>query len=66
MSYDEDGMCVIYFSYLGEEEDDEINLCTCEYEDLMNHIKKRGFVGSFEEPYTGYIYNLALVKCIHE
>jgi hypothetical protein len=52
MSYEDERMCTIYFKYIGEDDDDE--------------IKNKGFVGCFEEPHSGYVYNLALVKCIHE
>jgi hypothetical protein len=60
----EDTYVDITFQYI-DGSIDELKTKDYEFDKLIKHIKEKGFVGSFEEEHTGYIYNLALVKCIY-
>jgi hypothetical protein len=60
----EDRYYDVVFEYIDGSKD-EIKLRDDHYDDLIAHIKEKGFVGCFEDEEAGYYYNLALVKCIY-
>ena len=60
----EDRFYDVTFEYIGGSKE-ALRLRYDHYDDLKNHLIKKGFTGIFEEEESGNIYNLSLIKMIY-